>query len=149
MKDILVSLIFFKRSLVFPILLFSSYFFALIPEEGFLISPCYSFSSIQSLSHVWLFETPWTAILWNSAFKWVYLSFSPLPFAYLLFTAICKVFSDNILPFCISFSWGWSWSLPSVQCHELLSRVLWAPCLSDLIAWIYFSLHCMIIRDLI
>ena len=42
------------------------------------------------------------AILWNSAFKWVYLSFSPLPFAFLLFTAICKASSDNhfsFLPF--------------------------------------------------
>ena len=39
-----------------------------------------------------LSEVNWTelAILWNSAFKWVYLSFSPLPFASLLFTAICK-----------------------------------------------------------
>ena len=37
----LVSLIFLKRSLVFPILLFSC-FFALIAEEGFLISSCYS-----------------------------------------------------------------------------------------------------------
>ena len=36
------SLIFLKRSLVFPILLFCSIFFALITEEGFLISPCYS-----------------------------------------------------------------------------------------------------------
>ena len=35
------------------------------------------------------------AILWNSVFKWVYLSFSPLPFASLLFTAICKVSSDS------------------------------------------------------
>ena len=41
----LVSLIFLKRSLVFPILLFSeenNTFFALIFEEGFLISPGYS-----------------------------------------------------------------------------------------------------------
>ena len=37
----LVSLIFLKRSLVFPILLFSC-LFALITDEGFLISPCYS-----------------------------------------------------------------------------------------------------------
>ena len=35
------------------------------------------------------------AILWNSAFKWVYLSFSPLPLASLLFSAICKASSDN------------------------------------------------------
>ena len=38
----LVSLIFLKRSLVFPILLFILYFFALITEEGFLVFPCYS-----------------------------------------------------------------------------------------------------------
>ena len=35
------------------------------------------------------------AILWNSAFKWVYLCFSPLPFVSLLFTAICKASSDK------------------------------------------------------
>ena len=38
------------------------------------------------------------AILWNSAFKWVYLFFSPLPFAS-LFTAICKASSDNHFAF--------------------------------------------------
>ena len=50
------------------------YFFALITEEGFLISLCYSL---------------------DSAFKWVYLSFSPLLFTSLHFTAICKASSDN------------------------------------------------------
>ena len=52
----------------------------------------------------------------------------------------------TILPFCISFSWGWSWSLPPVECHEPLSIVLQAirsinqvcHCLS--IPRIYFSL---------
>ena len=39
------------------------------------------------------------AILWNSAFKWVYLSFSPLPLASLLFSAICKASSDNHFAF--------------------------------------------------
>ena len=73
------------------------YFFALITEEGFLISPC---------------------ILWNSAFKWVYLSISPLPFTSLLLTAILKPPQTINLPFCISFSWGWSWSQPPVQCHK-------------------------------
>ena len=57
------------------------YFFALITKEGFLISPCYS---------------------WNSAFKWVYLSFSPLPLVS-LFSAICKVSSNNHFAFCIFF----------------------------------------------
>ena len=31
----------------------------------------------------------------NSAFRWVYLSFSPLPFAFLLYSAICKTSLDN------------------------------------------------------
>ena len=42
-------------------------------------------------------------ILWNSAFKWVYLSFSPLPFTSLLFTAICKASSDNHFAFLYFF----------------------------------------------
>ena len=54
------------------------YFFALIPEEGFLIS---------------------LAILWNSAFNWVCISFSPLLFTSLLFTAICKSSSDSHFAF--------------------------------------------------
>ena len=54
------------------------YFFALIAEEGFLISP-------------WFF--------WNSAFKWVYLSLSSLPLASLLFSAIFKASSDNHFAF--------------------------------------------------
>ena len=59
-----------------------------------------------------------------SAFRWVYLSFAPLPSASLLFSAICKASSDNHLTFCIFFSWGWSWSLPPVQCHNCPSTVL-------------------------
>ena len=59
--------IFLKRSLVFPILLFSSISLHWSLKKAFL-----------SL----------LAILWNSSFKWVYLSFSPLLFPSLLFTAI-------------------------------------------------------------
>ena len=55
----LVSLIFLKRSLVFPIMLFSSISLHWSLRKAFLSFP---------------------AILWNSAFKWVYRSFSPLPF---------------------------------------------------------------------
>jgi len=85
------------------------YFFALITEEGFLISPCY-------------------------------LSFSPLPLASLLFSAICKASSDSHFAFLDLFFLGCSWSLPLVQCHEPLPIVLQALCLSDLIPWIYMSL---------
>ena len=70
----LVSLIFLKRSLVFLILLFSS---------------IYLHWSLKKASLSLL------AILWNSAFEWEYLSFSPLLFASLLFTAICKASSDS------------------------------------------------------
>ena len=63
------------------------YFFVLISEEGFLISPCYS---------------------WNSAFKWVYLSFSLLIFTSLLSKLFVSPLQPDILPFCIHFYWGWS-----------------------------------------
>ena len=79
------------------------YFFALIPEEGFLISPCY---------------------LWNSAFKWVYPSFS-LCFLFPLFSQLfVRPPYPAILVFCISFSWGWSWSLSPVKCQEPHSIVI-------------------------
>ena len=63
------------------------YFFALITEEGFLIS---------------------FAILWNFAFRWVYLSFSPLLFTSLLSQLFVRPPQTAILLFCISFPWGWS-----------------------------------------
>ena len=50
------------------------YFFALISEEGFLISPCYSLELCIQMGISFL---------------------SPLPFASLLFTAICKASSDS------------------------------------------------------
>ena len=41
----------------------------------------------------------WASANSNSAFKWVYPSFSPLLFASLLFTAICKASSDSHFAF--------------------------------------------------
>ena len=108
-----------ERSLVFPILLFSSISLHWSLRKAFL-----------SL----------LIILWNSAFKWEYLSFSPLLFASFTFSAICKALSGNHFAFLHFFSWGWSWSLPLVRCHEPPSIVLQALCLSDLIPWLYFSL---------
>ena len=74
MKCSLGSLIFLKKSLIFPILLFSSISWHWSLRESFLCL---------------------LAILWNSAFKWVYLSFSPLLLSSLLFTAIWKPSSDS------------------------------------------------------
>ena len=108
----LVSLSLLKRSLVFPILLF------------------FSISLNWSLRKAFL---SLLAILWNSAFKQEYLSFSTLLFASLLFTLFVSPPQTTILPFCISFPWGWYWSLSPVQCHEPPSIVHQALCLSDLI----------------
>ena len=80
-----VSLIFLKRSIVFPSLLF------------------YSISLHRSLRKAFL---SLFAILWNSAFKWVFLSFSSLPFSSLLFTAICKASSDDHFAFLYFFFLG-------------------------------------------
>jgi len=46
------------------------------------------------------------AILWNSAFSWVYLSFSPLSFMSLILSGICKVSSDNHFAFLHFFFFG-------------------------------------------
>ena len=61
------------------------YFFALLTKKSFL---------------------PLPAILWNSAFSWVYLSFSPFLFTSHLFPDICKAFSDNHFAFLHFFFLG-------------------------------------------
>ena len=74
----LVSLIFLKRSLVFPILLFSSIFLHWSLRKAFL-----------SL----------LAVLWNSAFRWVYFSFSPLLLAFLFSQLFVSPPQTSILHF--------------------------------------------------
>ena len=81
----LVSLIFLKRSLVFPVLLFSSISLHWLLRKAFL-----------SL----------LAILWNSAFRCLYLSFFPLLFASFLFTAISKSYPNIHFAFLHFFSMG-------------------------------------------
>ena len=78
----LVSLIFLKKSLVFPILFFPSISLHWSLRKAFL-----------SL----------LVIICNSAFQWVYFSFSLLPLASLLFSATCKTSSDNHWPFSFIF----------------------------------------------
>ena len=81
----LVSLIFLKRSLVFPILLFSSISLHQLLRKAF-------FSLL--------------AILWNSEFRCLHLSFSPLLFVSLPFTAICKASPESHFAFLHFFSMG-------------------------------------------
>ena len=108
----LLSLIFLKRSPVFPILLFSSISLHWSLRKAFL-----------SL----------LAILWNSAFKGVYLSFSSLLFTSLLFSAICKASSENHFAFLHLFFGGWF-------DHCLLYNITTLESISHF--------HCKIIRDL-
>ena len=104
----------------------SLYFFALITEEGF--------SSLL-------------AILWNSAFKWVYLSSSPLPLASLLFSVICKALSDNRYAFLNFFFLG----MVLIIAYCTMSRPSFhssSGILSDLIPRICHFFY-IIVRDLI
>ena len=108
----LVCLIFLKRSLVFPILLLSSISLHWSLRKAFL-----------SL----------LAILWNSAFKWVCLSFY-LCFLLLFFSQLfLRPPQTAILLLCICFTWGWSCSLSPLQCHEPTSIVHLGTLLSDLV----------------
>ena len=113
----LVSLIFLKRSLVFPILLFSSISLHCSFKEAFL-----------SL----------LGILWNCAFSWIYLSLSPLPFTSFLFSAICKASSDNHLSFLHFFFFGMV--LVTMSCTMLWTSIHSSSgTLSYLIPWICSS----------
>ena len=114
----LVSLIVLKRSHLSQSIVFL-YFFALIIEEGFLISLGYSLKLCIQMEISFLF---------------------PLHFTSLLFTAICKASSDRHFAFLHFFFLGSSWSLSPVQCHKPLSIVFQAFSLSDLIPWIYLLL---------
>ena len=71
------------------------------------------------------------AILLNSAFRCLYLSFSPLLFASLLFTVICKASSDSHLAFLKFFSIGMV--LIPVSCAMSRTSVHSSSGLSDLV----------------
>ena len=100
--------VFLKRSLVFPLLLFSSISFHCSVKKALSL----------------------LAILCNSALSWMYLSLSPLLFTSLLSSDICKASCNQIttLPSCFSFSleWFFFFFLPPVQYYSSLSIVLQA-----------------------
>ena len=97
------------------------YFFALLTEEGFLNSPCYSLELCIQMG---------------------ISSFSPLPLLLFFSQIIVRPPQTTILPFCISFSWGWSWSLPPVQRHEPPSIVLLA-----MLSLLHLHIHFRIILN--
>ena len=115
----LVSFIFLKRSRVFPVLLFSSISLHFSLKKAFL---------------------SFLAILWNSAFRQIYLYSFSFVFHFSSFLSSLKASSDNHFALLHTYvSWGWFWSPPPVQCYEHLSLFLQALCLSDLIPWIFLS----------
>ena len=115
------------KSLVFPILLFSS------------TSLHCSFQAFLSL----------LAILWNSLFSWVYLSLSAFLFAFLFSLAMCKAYSDNHFALLHLFFFGDSFVTDSWIMLWNLSIVLQALCFLNLIPEPTHHLHCIIIRNLI
>ena len=105
---------------------------------GDLLSfPLYCFSLFLCIDHWGRLYL--CAIFWNSAFKWVYLSFSPLLFASLLFWAICKSSSDNHFAFLLFIFGGMV--LVTASCTiSLISVHSSSGTLSDLIPWIFLAL---------
>ena len=124
----LVSLIFLNILLVFPILLFPSVSLHWLPRKAFLFL---------------------LAILWNSVFRWVYLSFSPLILATLLFSAICKASSDNHFAFLLFFFLGMI--LITTSCTMSRTSIYSSSGIVSIISSLEYicHFHCIIIRELI
>ena len=107
----LVSLIFLKRSLVFPILLFASISLHWSLRKAFL-SLLAIFGTLHSGAYIFPFLLCFLLLFFSQLFV--------------------RPPQTAIVLFCISFPWGWSWSLSPVQCHKPHSIVHQALYLSDL-----------------
>ena len=92
----LVFLIFFSTNSLFHSIVFL-YFFSLVTEEGFLVSPCCSLALCIQMGISFLFS---------------------FAFCFSSFQLFVWPPQTAILPFCTYFSYEWSWSLPPVQCHK-------------------------------
>ena len=104
------------------------YFFALIAEEGFLISPYYCLELCIQLGISFLFSL---AFHFSSFLSYVW-SLLRQPFCPLAFLFIWYGFCH-----CLLYN------------HKPLSIVLQAFCLPDLIPWIYCNLHCIFTKNFI
>ena len=127
-NDTLVSLIFLKRSIVFPILLLSSLSFALIIEEGFLISPCYSLELCIQMGLSFLFSFAFASLL----------------------SVICKASSDSHFAFLHFFFLGMvllpaSCTISRTSTHSSSGTLSIRSNSIESIS----HFHCIIVRDLI
>ena len=89
--------IFLKTSLVFPFLLFSSIYLHWSLRKAFL--------SLLS-------------ILWKSAFRRMCFSFCPLPLLLFFSHLFVSPPQTTILPFWVSFSWGWSCTMSQTSANS-------------------------------
>ena len=115
----LVSLIFSKRSLVFPILFFPL-LICIVHLRGLSGLSLLFFGTLHLVEYIFPYLLCLSLILSSQLFV--------------------RPSQTTILPSCISFSLAWFWLPPPVQCYKPPSIVLQAFCLSDLIPWIYLSL---------
>ena len=81
----------------------SLYFFALVTEDGFLISPCYSLELCIEMDISFLFPF---AFHFSSFLTYCETSSSPLLFTSLLFSPICETSSENHFGFLHFFFLG-------------------------------------------
>ena len=102
----LVSIIFLKRSLVFPILCLP--LFLCIVHW---IRPSYLSLLFSGAPHLVGFIIPFLSCFLLLFFPQLFVNKPP---------------QTTTLPSCISFSWVWFWSMPPVQYYELLSIIFQA-----------------------
>ena len=106
--------------------------------ELFIFSRCYLFVTYLKISFTVsiLFQTsPGEPRIVKQALK--LSGIFPFSLSLLFSQLFVKPPQTITLPSRNSFSLGWFWSLPPVQCYEPLSIVLQALYLPDLIPWIY------------
>ena len=120
-----VSLILWKSSLVYPFYLFHHFpLFLCIDHWGrHSYLSFFFFGTLHSNGYIFPF------------LLCLYLLFFP--------QLIIRFPQATIFPFCISFSWGWSWLLQPVQCHEPHStafQALWSIICSIELNMFYWTL---------
>ena len=125
----LVSLIFLKRSLVFPILLFSPISLHWSLKKASLSFSLLFFGTLHSDAYIFPFLLCLLLLIFSQLFV--------------------RPPQTTIFPVCISVSWGWFWSWPPIQCQEPPSIVLQAFCLSHLIPESISHFHCITVRNVI
>ena len=113
----LVSLIFLKRSLVFPILLFSSISFHWSLRKTFFFFFSFFFNFILFLNFTWGRLSYLFLLFFGTLHSDAYIFSFLLCFSLLFFSQLfVRLPQTAILLFC--FSWGWSLSLSPAECHK-------------------------------